>query len=193
MASLLLRFTVRFVSVVARRLGWSAAVASALVLSIAGGAAAGPAPWTLTSAQPSSAQVGTTGYRTFRVAMTPPATAVGTPKGFMTVRMSTSDSPIWCFPDSGTLCFMTYAGSNLIDVHVYMSKLAAGPGTMRLQLQDPNSAQSPVYYSTVLTIPIVANAASGANAHGAVLHPVGPIQSMKPMKPILVTPAPTKT
>jgi hypothetical protein len=178
------------ISVVTRRLLPVLAVAFAFAVAVPSGIAAGPALWTLTSAQPSFALVGTKGFQKFRIVMTPPNTAAGTPMGFMTVRTSPAADPIWCFPDTGTLCYMSYGGSNAIDVHIYMSNLAKSPGTMRLQLQAPDSSQSPVYYSTVLTIPIVAKGSGGA--HGGVIPSIGPIQKLT-LPPTFAKPAPRKT
>lgn len=136
-------------------------------LFVAAGAIAAPvvvaaADYTLTAPAPSTVPVGTTGMVTIHVKVTP-NNAAGTkaaPTGFMTVVRQGDSDPIWCYPDSGTLCYTGSLVNGGVDVHVYMSKLAATPGTLVLQLRDP-STKTP--YSNALPVQVLASTTSAVS------------------------------
>ncbi len=142
----------------------AAAVAAPLVVNAAGYTLAAPAPATVSA--------GTTGMVTIHVKMTPPNSAAGTkaaPTGLMTVMRQGDTDPTWCYANVGTLCYTSSLVSGGLDVHVYVTGLAAAPGTLLFQLRDP-STKAP--YSNALAVQVVANTTSAVSgSHVTNPHP----------------------
>jgi len=98
--------------------------------------------------------VGAKGMVTFHMTMTPPNAGTNAPTGFMTVIRQGDTNPIWCYPNAGTLCYTGSIVNGTVDVHVFMSKLAATTGILLFQLRDPKSS---ALYSNALPVPVRAN------------------------------------
>ncbi len=153
---------------------------------VAAAAAAAPlavtaADYTLAAPAPSAVTVGTTGMITIHVQMTPPNNAAGTkaaPTGLMTVVRQGDTDPIWCYPNTGTLCYTGSLVKGGVDVHVNVSTLAASAGTILFQLRDP-STKAP--YSNALAVQVHASVGSASGSH-VTTHPVSvkPLDSFSP-------------
>jgi hypothetical protein len=129
-----------------------AATIAAVVAALPVVAAA--AGFTLAAPTPATVTVGTKGMVIIHMKMTPPNAGTNPPTGFMTVIRQGDTDPIWCFPNAGTLCYTGSIVNGTVDVHVYMTKLAATTGILLFQLRDPKSS---ALYSNALPVPVRVN------------------------------------